>query len=136
MPRFFESIRFETNETALAITDGPGELLAEDPANLIPNGETRILTGKEVTKKAIAVQKPEPSYTDDARLYQVTGTVVLRAVLSSSGAVTNIRLVSGLPHGLSEKAIEAARQIRFIPAIHDGHFVSMHIQFEYSFNLY
>jgi protein TonB len=82
------------------------------------------------------ITKPEPSYTEEARRNDVTGTVVLRCVFSSSGAVTNIRAVSGLPFGLTEKAISAARQIRFIPAIKDGHFVSMYIQLEYNFNLY
>jgi TonB family protein len=66
----------------------------------------------------------------------VTGTVVLRCVFSSSGAVTGIRATSGLPYGLTERAILAARQIKFIPAIKEGHFVSMYIQLEYNFNLY
>ncbi|MGH9932077.1 MAG: energy transducer TonB, partial [Pyrinomonadaceae bacterium] len=57
-------------------------------------------------------------------------------VFRSSGAVTNLTLMSGLSYGLSEKAMEAARQIRFIPAIKDGHFVSMYIQLEYNFNVY
>jgi TonB family protein len=82
------------------------------------------------------ITKPEPTYTDEARKNQVTGTVILRCVFSSSGSVTNVRIVSGLPFGLSEKALEAARQIRFIPAIKDGHFASMYIQLEYNFNLY
>jgi hypothetical protein len=62
--------------------------------------------------------------------------VVLRAVFSSSGAVTSIHPVSELPDGLTDKAIAAAQQIRFIPAIKDGRFVSMWIQLEYNFNLF
>jgi TonB family protein len=95
-----------------------------------------VFPGKEVTGKTVVVSKPEPSYTEDARRNQVTGTVVLRCVFSSSGAVTNLKAVSGLPFGLTEQAIDAARQIKFIPAIKDGHFVSMYIQLEYNFNLY
>jgi hypothetical protein len=44
--------------------------------------------------------------------------------------------VSGLPYGLTEKAIAAARQIRFQPAMKDGRAVSQFIQIEYNFNLY
>ncbi|MDT5059855.1 MAG: hypothetical protein QOH63_562, partial [Acidobacteriota bacterium] len=44
--------------------------------------------------------------------------------------------VSGLPNGLTERAIAAARQIRFTPAMKDGHAVSQYIQIEYNFNLY
>lgn len=97
---------------------------------------TRTFSGKEVSSKARVLSKPEPQYTEDARKNQVTGTVVLRAVFSSGGQVTNIRAVSGLPYGLTERAIAAARQIKFIPATKDGHAVSMYIQLEYNFNLY
>lgn len=96
----------------------------------------RIFTGKDVTTKARLISKPEPQYTEDARKNQVTGTVVLRCVFSSSGQVTNISVRSGLPNGLTDKAIAAARQIKFVPATKDGHQVSMWMQLEYNFNLY
>jgi TonB family protein len=96
----------------------------------------RIFSGKEVNSKARVLSKPEPQYTEDARKNQITGTVVLRAVFTSGGQVTSIRAVSGLPYGLTERAIAAARQIRFTPAMKDGRAVSMYIQLEYNFNLY
>lgn len=136
IPKFFESIKFEANAAGIAIGDGPGDQPAIDPPPTSEGSETQTLKGTEVTQKATVVVKPEPNYTEEARNHQVTGTVVLRGVLSTSGGVTNIRLLSGLPFGLSDKAIESARQIRFIPAIKDGHFVSMYIQLEYNFNLY
>ena len=86
--------------------------------------------------KARVLSKPEPQYTEEARKNQITGTVVLRAVFTSGGQVTNIRSVSGLPFGLTERAIAAARQIKFSPAMKDGRPVSMYIQLEYNFNLY
>lgn len=96
----------------------------------------RIFSGKEVNSKARVLSKPEPQYTEEARKNQITGTVVLRAVFTSGGQVTSIRAVSGLPFGLTERAIAAARQIRFTPATKDGRPVSMYIQLEYNFNLY
>jgi TonB family protein len=99
-------------------------------------GYDRIFTGKEVTSKARLISKPEPQYTEDARKNQVVGTVVLKVVFSSNGSVTNIRTVSGLPYGLTERAIAAARQIKFVPATKDGHPVSMWMQLEYNFNIY
>jgi TonB family protein len=98
--------------------------------------ENKIFTGKEVTSKARLISKPEPQYTEDARKNQITGTVVLKVVFTSGGSVTNIRTVSGLPYGLTERAIAAARQIKFVPATKDGHPVSMWMQLEYNFNLY
>ncbi len=99
-------------------------------------GGNQIYTGKDVTTKARLISKPEPQYTEDARKNQITGTVVLKVVFASNGSVTNIRTVSGLPFGLTEKAIAAARQIRFTPATKDGRPVSMWMQLEYNFNLY
>src|SRR6266851_5077858 len=97
---------------------------------------SKIFTGKEVSSKARLLSKPEPQYTEDARKNQIVGTVVLKVVFASSGQVTNIRTVSGLPYGLTERAIAAARQIKFVPATKDGHQVSMWMQLEYNFNLY
>jgi TonB family protein len=96
----------------------------------------RTFRPSEVTSKARIISKPEPQYTEEARRNQISGTVVLKAVFSSSGQVTNIRAVSSLPYGLTEKAIAAARQIRFTPAQKDGRAVSQYIQIEYNFNLY
>jgi TonB family protein len=97
---------------------------------------SKIFTGKDVTTKARLISKPEPQYTEDARKNQITGTVVLKVVFASNGSVQNIRTVSGLPYGLTERAIAAARQIKFVPATKDGHQVSMWMQLEYNFNLY
>jgi protein TonB len=97
---------------------------------------TKTFKGSEVSVKARILSKPEPQYTEEARKNQITGTVVLKAILSSSGEVTSIRPISQLPFGLTEKTIAAARQIKFTPAIKDGHAVSQWIQIEYNFNLY
>jgi len=96
----------------------------------------RVFTGREVTSKARVLSKPEPNYTDSARKYSVEGTIVLRAVISNSGEMVKIRVVKRLPHGLTERAVAAARNIRSTPATKDGHPVQMHIQLEYQFHLY
>jgi|SRR5437588_2161643 len=97
---------------------------------------TRPFRQNEVTRKAIITFKPEPGFTEDARKNNVTGLVRIRAVLSASGEVTSISVVKGLPDGLTEKAIEAARQIKFRPAQKDGHTVSQYVVLEYNFNIY
>lgn len=96
----------------------------------------RIYKSPEVSTRPRVIAKPEPQYTEQARRDQVTGTVVLRVVFSSSGQVTNIQAVQKLGGGLTEKAIAAARQIRFLPAMRNGQPVSMYMQLEYNFNLY
>lgn len=103
-----------------------------------PPGEGRdgIFTGPQVDQRARLLSKPEPQYTEEARKNQISGTVMLRAVFSSSGEVVQIRALNTLPFGLTERAIAAARQIRFVPAMKDGRPVSVYMQLEYNFNLY
>jgi len=99
------------------------------------HGKT-VFTSKEISEMARVVSKPEPSYTEEARRNQVNGTVVLRAVFAADSQVKNIMVIKGLPDGLTERAIAAARRIKFIPAMKDGKPVSMWMQLEYNFNLY
>jgi TonB family protein len=91
---------------------------------------------KDVSRKAIIIWRPEPTYTEQARHDQVNGTVVLRGVFDADGQVKNLRVMSGLGGGLTEKAVEAALSIRYFPAEKDGQRVSQYIQIEYNFNLY
>ena len=101
-----------------------------------PDESDRVYTSSEVTTRVRVLLKPEPQYTEEARKNLVTGTVILRVVFSRSGEVTNIRALQSLAGGLTEKAINAARLIRFVPATRNGHPVGMYMQLEYNFNLY
>jgi len=94
------------------------------------------MSGKETSQKARVLSKPEPSYTEAARRAGVIGTVVLRAIFSSDGEVKSVRVSQALPFGLTTAAIQAARRIKFTPAMKDGRSVSMYIQLEYNFYLY
>ena len=105
----------------------------EPPADHRP---TDVFRAQEVTRRAIIVRKGEPSYTHLARQHRVTGTVMLEAVLASNGYVANIIITRGLKDGLTESAIDSARNIRFFPAEKDGKPVSQRVILEYSFNLY
>lgn len=121
---------------------GPATVPGQDngvgvkPPPAIDENPNRIFSGRDVTERARILTKPNPQYTDSARKYRVQGSVTIRAVLSREGQVTNIRATNSLPHGLTEKAIEAARGIKFEPAVKDGRKVSQYILLEYHFNLY
>ena len=96
----------------------------------------RVFKTGEVTRRVTILSKPEPSFTEEARKNNVTGEVVLRVIFSSSGQVTNIVPIKRLPDGLTEKAIAAARQIKFVPAEKDGRPVSVYGTIAYNFNIY
>jgi TonB family protein len=127
--RFFSSLAFGNKREGFEVKDGPGKAFTGDSPE-------RYYTGREVDTKARLISKTEPVYTASAKEAQIAGTVVLKVVLSSNGYVTNIRVVQGLPYGLTEQAIAAARKLKFVPAMKDGKNVSMWIQLEYNFNLY
>jgi tetratricopeptide (TPR) repeat protein len=101
-----------------------------------PGKSDGVYTSKEVTTRPRVLSKPEPAYTEIARNNGVIGRVTLRAVFAADGAVKHIIVVSGLPYGLTEAAIIAARKIKFVPAMLAARPVSMFIQLEYNFNLY
>ena len=100
------------------------------------SGDQRPFRSNEVEQRARLLAKPEPQYTEEARRNQITGTVMLRVVFSALGQVEQIRAMQSLPFGLTERAIAAARQIKFVPATKGGRPVSVYMQLEYNFNLY
>lgn len=123
---FFSSVALGKKQEGIEVIEGG---MPADEAQ-------RVYVGREVDTKARLISKPEPSYTDAAKMHGIVGTVVLKAIFAASGKVTNIRVVQGVPEGLTERAIQAARKIKFIPASKEGKFVSMWMQLEYNFNLY
>jgi tetratricopeptide (TPR) repeat protein len=92
-----------------------------------------VYNSKEVTTKLRLLSKPEPSYTEVASRNKVTGTVILRALFTSEGAVKHIVVMSGLPDGLTWEAVRAAKKIKFVPGDLNGQPVSTLIQLEYNF---
>ena len=50
---------------------------------------------------------------------------MLQVVFNVNQQITDIRVIRGLPDGLTEKAIEAAKKIRFNPAVKNGAPVSV-----------
>ena len=89
-----------------------------------------------VTEKIKFISKPKASYTDQARTNQIQGTVRLRVTFTASGQIGSIAPVAGLPYGLTEQAIAAARQIRFEPAKRNGVPIPTTAVVEYNFNIY
>ena len=129
--KFFQSFAASANVPMPQF--GPGQMGSPSGD---PNDYNRVFTGREVTQKVRVLEKPEPTYTESARMFGVEGTVVLRAVFSKEGEVTKVYVVKKLPHGLTQQAINAGRKIRFTPAMKDGRPVSMWIELQYNFNLY
>jgi TonB family protein len=114
-----------------------GSAVKGAPGDAVDAGDyNRVFSGREVTQKVRVLSNPVPIYPESARKYGIVGTVVLRALFSADGKVTDIYVIKKLPHGLTGAAIKAARGIRFTPAVKDGHPVSMSMEVQYNFDLY
>lgn len=98
-----------------------------------PGAIVDTLVGRQVSTKARVVNKPEPEYTSAALEHKVRGIVILRAVFAADGTVKHITVIRGLPDGLTEACMAAAKKIKFVPATVNGQPVSMWMQIEYAF---
>ena len=101
-----------------------------DDGNGPPPRAVGVTTGIKI------LSKPRPGYTDSARQANIQGTVILRVTFLANGSVGGISAVKGLPSGLTEQAIAAARRISFEPAKLNGQPQSVTKQIEYSFSIY
>ncbi len=66
------------------------------------------------------IQKTDPEYTEEARVAELEGTVVLNGEIDEEGFARNLKVVEPLGLGLDEKAIEAVQQWRFEPVVDQG----------------
>jgi TonB family protein len=129
----YPSPSFFSGFLAKSLTETP--FLAA-PATDEADSVAQVFTTKETTTRAKVLSKPEPQYTEAARKYSITGTVALKAVISTDGRITSIQVLKRLPHGLTQASVAAAKKSIFTPATKDGLTVPQFVQLEYNFNLY
>lgn len=95
----------------------------------------KLVLATKVDARAVITAKPKPSYTKEARRNGVQGFVTLKVLLSARGRIARVRMVKGLPAGLTENAIRAACKMKFKPAMKDGQPVAQWVIAEYVFRL-
>ena len=112
---------------------GTGNLEKEN--NVKP--ETSVTTQNTVINRDVLIlSKPRAIYTDAARQNQVQGTVVLKVTFLANGQIGSITPVNGLGFGLTEQAVNAAKNIRFQPAMKNGKPFTKVRNVTYTFTLY
>jgi TonB family protein len=89
-----------------------------------------------ITKPLRVIHKEKASYTAEARTKGIEGTVTLRVTFLASGGIGAITTLRGLPFGLTEQAIEAARKMRFEPERSDKGPRTTSRPVSFTFNLY
>jgi TonB family protein len=86
-------------------------------------------------ESVVILAKPKPVYSQEALKLNIEGEVLLDVIFPASGGLVHInRIVKGLGHGLDEAAMRAAEQIKYKPALSNGHPVDfpavVHIVFQ------
>ncbi|HQR37462.1 MAG TPA: TonB family protein [Blastocatellia bacterium] len=96
-------------------------------------GDVAITEVPDVAPKLLVT--PRPMYTEKALAGQVRGSVRLTVVFGADGAIHDVQILRGLGFGLDEAAIQAVRQIKFIPGSRAGKPVSVRRRIDVSFDL-
>lgn len=87
-----------------------------------------IMATKEATTRLHISSKPPPDFSGLSE----SGNSVLRAVFSADGSVKHVLVLKRVTSDFDLRCIEAARKIKFTPAIKEGRAVSMILQLEYN----
>ncbi len=83
----------------------------------------------------VRLYAPDPHYPEEARQARVQGVVILQTIIDVEGNVRNIKVLKGLPSGLTESAVEAVATWRFEPATLNGKPVAVYYLVTVSFSV-
>lgn len=120
-------------------TNGPGSIHAGafGDATTAATGPQPHVVSAPASKPVEVLSKPKPVYTEEAKRLGLQGEVLVQVLFEASGQAHVLRVVRGLGHGLDEAAVNAASQIRFMPAQQNGHAVDstavVHVAFELAY---
>ncbi len=110
-----------------------GGIISSTPVAVPKVAVSRVRVSQGVVQ-GNAISQPKPLYPQMARMARVSGAVVLQAVISKSGSIENLRVVSG--HAmLQQSALDAVRQWRYRPYLLNGEPVEVETQITVNFNL-
>ncbi len=83
------------------------------------------------------VELPKPKYPKQARELGIEGTVMVKALIDTSGQVVKVKVAKAPDpdHGLSEAAVEAVKAGKFMPATNGGKPIACWIALPLEFKL-
>ena len=100
-------------------------------------GSGGLIPYGQLSTRPVLLHKEKARYTEEARQNKIQGAVVLSFIVTADGSVRDIKVVRGLPDGLTESAIDAARKMKWKPATKNGEPVATRLSnVEFSFNIY
>jgi TonB family protein len=101
----------------------------------VREGENQIYrVGGDVTAPKL-LNRVDPAYPEAARKARIDGVVILEAVVTASGDVTDVAVLKSVHPLLDAAAVRAVRQWRYSPATKNGSPVSVYLNMTTTFNL-
>ena len=88
----------------------------------------------QAVEKGLCLKRAAPKYPRKARNKGIQGTVLLQVIISKTGDVTTIELISGEPL-LAAAAIDAVKQWKYKPYLLQGNPVEIDTQVQLNFTL-
>lgn len=151
--KFSVSINTRSRQKGIEIGDGSPVSLGDENPSLIKPEVSNVKTTAAADKdpKTLNDHKPvpaspsyplmivaqvPPAYTEEARKNAANGSVRLRIIFNANGTIGSIVPVTLLEYGLTERAVEAAKRLVFVPARRQNIPVTTSKVIEYAFNLY
>ena len=81
------------------------------------------------------IYAPDPHYPEEARHGRIQGVVILQTIIDALGNVKDVKVLKGLPSGLTESAVDAVSSWRFEPATLEGRPVAVYYLVTVSFSV-
>ena len=97
--------------------------------------ELGVVPSSQIDQQTMLLERTEPAYTDEARIANHEGSVLLQADVDADGYARNILVLRPLGLGLDEQAVDAVGNWRFRPARRNGQRVASRIRLEIAFRL-
>lgn len=114
-----EPIRENDNQAEIDFISDDNLILgvpdAAPPPPSEPTGPIRFVVGGKITEPE-KISGPVPLYPEAARRARIQGVVVLECIIGKTGDVTDVKVLRGLPLGLTESAVDAVRSWKFKPS--------------------
>jgi TonB family protein len=88
-----------------------------------------------VDTRPVPLNRPRPDYTEEGRYAHISGSVRLELLVRTDGTPRVTGILNRLPAGLTARAIRAADEMRFKPAMSSGAAVPYTVAIEVEFNL-
>jgi TonB family protein len=80
--------------------------------------------------------RPDPPYSEAARVVKFQGTIVMQVVISREGDIPHAQIVKGLPFGLNKQSLEVVSRWRCQPSTVDAQPITTQVAIEISYRLY